>query len=59
MLEDEVEPSTFETEMELVEKRRIEEALAQHGGSKAHAARSLRLPRTTLIAKMKRHGLMP
>jgi len=48
---------TFEKEMEMVERRRMEEALRQHRGSKAEAARSLRMPRTTFLAKMKRYGM--
>ncbi len=49
--------SDFGTEMLGVEKRRIEEALATHRGSRAEAARALRMPRTTLLAKMRRYGL--
>ena len=48
---------SFEKEMEMVERRKMEEALRQHRGSKAEAARSLRMPRTTFLAKMKRFGL--
>jgi two-component system response regulator HydG len=49
--------SSFEKEMEMVERRRMEDALRTHGGSKAEAARALRMPRTTFIAKMKRYGM--
>ena len=48
---------SFEKEMEMVERRKMEEALRQHRGSKAEAARSLRMPRTTFLAKMKRYGM--
>ena len=48
---------TLEEELQATEKRRIEEALRAHGHSKADAARALKMPRTTLINKMRRHGL--
>jgi sigma-54-dependent transcriptional regulator len=49
---------SFNDEMELIERKRMEDALRQHGGSKAHAARALRMKRTTFYAKMKRYGMM-
>lgn len=49
---------TFSDEMDLIEKRRMEDALRQHDGSKALAARALRMKRTTFYAKMKRYGMM-
>lgn len=49
--------TTLEEEIVQAERRRIREALAQVGGSKAEAARLLGMPRTTLINKLKRYGL--
>jgi len=54
---EEREAGSFDREMELVEKRRMEEALRQHNGSKAEAARALRMPRTTFLARMRRYGM--
>jgi DNA-binding NtrC family response regulator len=40
-----------------VERRRIVEALAQHGGRKADAARALKISRASLYNKLKAYGL--
>ena len=48
---------SFEKEMEMVERRKMDEALRTHHGSRSEAARSLRMPRTTFLAKMKRYGM--
>ncbi len=50
-------PATLGEELALTESRRIREALRQSNNSKADAARLLRIPRTTLIHRMKRLGL--
>jgi two-component system, NtrC family, response regulator len=50
-------PVTLIEELEQAERRRVVEALAQHGQSRTEAARALGMPRTTLINKMKRYGL--
>jgi DNA-binding NtrC family response regulator/tetratricopeptide (TPR) repeat protein len=57
-LDDFSAPVTLGEEMEAAEKARIVEALARSRGSRTEAARSLGMPRTTLINKMQRHGLM-
>ncbi len=51
-------PATLLEELEAAEKARIIEALAQSRGSRTETARALGMPRTTLINKMQRHGLM-
>ncbi len=51
-------PTTLLEEMEAAEKMRISEVLAQARGSRTEAAKALGMPRTTLINKMQRHGLM-
>jgi transcriptional regulator with PAS, ATPase and Fis domain len=51
-------PTTLLEELEQAEKVRIVEALAQAKGSRTIAARALGMPRTTLINKMQRHGLI-
>lgn len=40
-----------------LERRLISSALTISGDNRAHAAKRLGLQRTTLIAKMKKHGL--
>ena len=40
-----------------MERRRLEEALRQAGGSKAEAARLLDIPRTSLIYRLTKHGM--
>lgn len=57
-LEDFHAPVTLGEEMEATEKARIVDALARARGSRTEAARALGMPRTTLINKMQRHGLM-
>jgi DNA-binding NtrC family response regulator len=59
-----VQPVEFEDShrhddvMEAIEKRRLLAALKAAGGNQSHAARALGIPRTTLINKMKRYGLI-
>jgi transcriptional regulator of acetoin/glycerol metabolism len=43
--------------MEQTERQRLREALLQARGSRTEAARSLGIPRTTFINKMRRFGL--
>lgn len=49
--------SDHATEMERIERERIEAVMLEAGGNKSHAARALGIPRTTLISKLKKHGL--
>jgi DNA-binding NtrC family response regulator len=51
-------PSTLNEELGAAEKSRIVDALARARGSRTEAARDLGMPRTTLINRMQRHGLM-
>ena len=54
-----VEPSTPHVElMDEIERRRLSAALATANGNQSHAARALGIPRTTLINKLRRHGLL-
>ena len=50
-------PGNLFEEMEQTERERIAEALAQARGSRTDAAKSLGIPRTTFLNKMKRYGL--
>ncbi len=50
-------PSNLLEEMEHAERQRIRDALMQARGSRTEAARSLGIPRTTFINKMRRFGL--
>jgi len=51
-------PTTLLQELGQAERRRVAEALSEARGSRTEAARSLGMPRTTLINKMKRYGLV-
>ena len=51
-------PATLEEELAQTERRRIEEALRMSRNSKADAARLLGIPRTTLINRMQRLGIV-
>jgi transcriptional regulator with AAA-type ATPase domain len=50
-------PGSLFEELEQSERARVEEALQQSGGSRTEAAKSLGIPRTTLINKMRRFGI--
>jgi transcriptional regulator with PAS, ATPase and Fis domain len=50
-------PSNLLEEMEHAERQRLKEALVQARGSRTEAARSLGIPRTTFINKIRRFGL--
>ena len=50
-------PVTLLEELDAAEKRRVIEALANSRGSRTVAAKSLGIPRTTFLNKMKRFGL--
>ncbi|HEY6923746.1 MAG TPA: sigma 54-interacting transcriptional regulator [Steroidobacteraceae bacterium] len=50
--------TTLLEELEQAEKRRVIEALQQTRGSRTEAAKVLGVPRTTLLNKLKRYGLM-
>jgi transcriptional regulator with AAA-type ATPase domain len=57
-LDDGFAPTTLSEELEQAEKARILQALASAQGSKTIAAKALGMPRTTLITRMQRYGLM-
>jgi transcriptional regulator with GAF, ATPase, and Fis domain len=44
--------------MESIERKRLTAALRAAGGNQSHAAKSLGMPRTTFINKLRRHGLL-
>ncbi|MBV8756478.1 MAG: sigma 54-interacting transcriptional regulator [Deltaproteobacteria bacterium] len=44
--------------MDDIERRRLTAALAAANGNQSHAAKALGMPRTTLINKLRRHGLL-
>jgi len=46
-------------QQEQAERERLARALAAAGGNKAQAARTLGMPRSTLISKLEKHGLIP
>ena len=48
---------TLPRKMTALEKDRLQTALARSGGNKAAAARSLGMPRATLLYKLKKHGV--
>lgn len=52
--------SLEEIEQEALEYERVQilDALREAGGNRSHAARLLGMPRTTLLSRMKRHGLL-
>ena len=50
-------PGTLQEELDLTERRRIEEALRMSRNSKADAARLLGIPRTTLLNRMAKLGI--
>ena len=50
-------PKNLEEELEVAERRRVIEALAQSRGSRTDAAKTLGIPRTTLLHKMRRFGI--
>jgi DNA-binding NtrC family response regulator len=57
LLDDADTASTLSEELEQAERRRMVEALAQTGGSRSDAARSLGMARTTFVTKLKRYGI--
>jgi transcriptional regulator with GAF, ATPase, and Fis domain len=44
--------------MESIERKRLTSALRAAGGNQSHAAKSLGMPRTTFINKLRRYGLL-
>ena len=44
--------------MDEIERRRLSAALTAAAGNQSHAAKALGIPRTTLINKLRRHGLL-
>jgi transcriptional regulator with GAF, ATPase, and Fis domain len=44
--------------METIERKRLTAALRAAGGNQSHAAKALGMPRTTLINKLRRYGLL-
>lgn len=49
---------TLLEELDQAEKRRVLEALKQVGGSRTEAAKALGIPRTTLLNKLRRYGML-
>lgn len=52
-----LEPERYEAERKALERRRIQEALEQCGGNQTKAAELLKMPRRTLVAKIRAHNL--
>ncbi len=50
-------PTTLNGELEVEERRLVQEALVKAAGSRTEAARILGVPRTTLVNKIRRFGL--
>ncbi len=50
-------PTTLTRELEVEERRIVQEALAKASGSRTEAAKILGVPRTTLVNKIRRFGL--
>jgi transcriptional regulator with AAA-type ATPase domain len=50
-------PTTLNGELELEERRIVQEALSKASGSRTEAAKMLGVPRTTLVNKIRRFGL--
>ena len=48
--------TSLHTEVEMLERERISEALAKTEGNQSRAAKLLKIGRTNLIAKMKKYG---
>ncbi|HUJ59155.1 MAG TPA: helix-turn-helix domain-containing protein, partial [Kofleriaceae bacterium] len=57
-LADAAPPRAHDAVMDDIERRRLVQALAVAEGNQSHAARALGLPRTTLVNKLRRHGLL-
>lgn len=57
-LENSNAPASLAEELAIAERGRIEAALQASGGSRTQAARALGMPRTTLVHKMKRLGMV-
>ncbi|WP_224366282.1 sigma-54-dependent transcriptional regulator [Hyalangium versicolor] len=51
-------PGTVREEVRRSEMEQLRELLVQHGGNCSSAARALGIPRTTLISRAKKHGLL-
>jgi two-component system response regulator AtoC len=50
-------PGDLQAEIRELERARITEVLAQHGGNQSEAARSLRISRGTLVSRLNQFGL--
>ncbi len=50
-------PTTLTGELEVEERRIVQEALVKASGSRTEAAKILGVPRTTLVNKIRRFGL--
>jgi DNA-binding NtrC family response regulator len=57
MLDDGRVPANLAEELNVTEKSRVAEAVAQARGSRTEAAKALGIPRTTLLHKMRRFGI--
>jgi DNA-binding NtrC family response regulator len=53
-----VDSSSYDAELSAYERHRLLDALATASGNKSEAARLLGLPRSTLVSKLKKHGLL-
>jgi|SRR6056300_440113 transcriptional regulator with PAS, ATPase and Fis domain len=51
-----INETSLHTEVEMLERERISEALARTEGNQSRAAKLLKIGRTNLIAKMKKYG---
>lgn len=51
-----VNETSLHTEVEMLERERISDALARTEGNQSRAAKLLKIGRTNLIAKMKKYG---
>jgi transcriptional regulator with GAF, ATPase, and Fis domain len=54
-----VPQSSWTAQQEQAERERLVRALAAAGGNKSQAARVLGMPRSTLVSKLEKHGLLP
>jgi transcriptional regulator with GAF, ATPase, and Fis domain len=50
--------AAWTAKQEQQERQRLVRALAAAGGNKAKAARALGMPRSTLLSKLEKHGLV-
>jgi transcriptional regulator with PAS, ATPase and Fis domain len=51
------EEQSLSTELEAIEKRRIEDAMTMSNGNKSHASKYLGIGRTLLLHKLKKYNI--